>query len=131
MSKLLGRDDFLSDRKFKRELVDVPELGGQVYLRELSTRQLLEYNGRIETLKEKNPKLTAETSVELMCMLIAMSACDEAGVLLFTEADVVGLSESRLEMIARLSTQVLNISGVSSEVSSNLGKALESSSPTN
>jgi len=125
--KVLSRADFLSaSANLKRELVDVEELGGSVYLRELSAKQILEYNERIKRLQADNPNLTPSSSVDLMAALISMTACDSEGALLFTEADVQALAENNLNLLITLSAKALEVSGMNTaavdEVTDNLKK---------
>ena len=125
--KVLSRADFLSaSANLKRELVDVEELGGSVYLRELSAKQILEYNERIKRLQADNPNLTPSSSVDLMAALISVTACDSEGALLFTEADVQALAENNLNLLITLSAKALEVSGMNTaavdEVTDNLKK---------
>ena len=125
--KVLSRADFLSaSTNLKRELVDVDELGGAVYLRELSAKQILIYNERIQKLQADNPQLTPSTSVDLMAVLISMTACDSEGALLFTESDVQSLAENNLNLLITLSAKALEVSGMGNaavdEVTSELKK---------
>lgn len=111
--KVLSRADFLSaSANLKRELVEVEELGGAVFLRELSAKQILEYNERIRKLQTDDSSLTPSSSVDLMAALISMTACDEDGALLFTESDVQALAENNLNLLITLSAKALEVSGM-------------------
>lgn len=113
MPKLLGRDALLSGASFKRELVSVPELNGEIYLRDMGAPGVLAFNARVKELQVGgDKKLTAEISVKLMTYIISLSACDESGQLLFSESDVEGLANNNLEMLSRLASKALQISGV-------------------
>lgn len=112
--KVLSRSDFLSAfANLKRELVEVEELGGSVYIRELSAKQVLEVNDRIKKLQLDTEYVTPGNSIDLMALLISMTACDESGVLLFTEADVQALAENNVNMLMTLSAKALEIAGMS------------------
>ncbi len=111
--KVLSRVDFLSAAaNLKRELVEVEALGGAVYLRELSAKQVLEYNERIRNLQTDGSSLTPSSSVDLMAALISMTACDEDGALMFTEADVQKLAENNINLLITLSAKALEVSGM-------------------
>lgn len=132
--KVLSRGDFLSaSSNLKRELVDVEELGGSVYLRELSAKQILEYNERIKKLQADDFSLTPSNSVVLMASLISMTACNSEGELLFTEADIQALAENNLNLLITLSAKALEVSGMGNaavnEVTSEL-KKVPAFSPT-
>lgn len=134
--KVLSRADFLStSANLKRELVDVDELGGSVYLRELSAKQILIYNERIQKLQADNPNLSPSNSVDLMAILVSMTACDSEGALLFTESDVQALAENNLNLLITLSAKALEVSGMNTsavdEVTENLKKTEIESSMVN
>src|SRR5687767_2031484 len=113
IKKVLSRADFLSaSANRKRELIEVPELGGAVYLRELSARELFKFNERLHKLQAENSEATPSSSLELMGLMISMTACDAAGGLLFTEADAQALADNNLNILIALSTEALKISGV-------------------
>jgi len=134
--KILNRADFLEPSKnYKRELVPVPALNGSVFIGELSAIQIIEFNERIRGLGLKGKKnVSISTSIELMALLISMSACDRNGNLLFTEVDVKALIRNNPETLLTLSTKVLEVSGMNNtavdEVKSQL-KKVSVSSPTN
>ena len=132
--KILGRDDLLKGSNLKRELVEVPELNGSLYIRELSTAQLLTFNARIEALKGEKTEVDFEASVNLMALIVSFSACDETGNLLFTEADAAKLAENRIKVLGLLSTKALHLSGMDiniAEATNNLKNAPQTSSSGN
>ena len=136
--KVLGRDDLLSGNHLKRELVPVPELEGSIYIRELSTPQIITFNKRIKELSADNKEVEFDTSLELMALALSLSACDENGQLLFTEDDVNQLLNNKIAVLMTLSTKTLVMSGLdlsianglTSEVAANLkkGKMISSAS---
>jgi hypothetical protein len=123
--KILTRDDFLSGNHLRRELVEVPELDGSLYLRELSARQLLHYNERIEQLKNGSADMTPAASIELMSLLVSLSACDSNGELLFSEEDARQLADHSIGVITRLGTQVLKASGIGKETIAEVAEELK------
>jgi len=131
-TKMLTREDFLSVRK---ELVEVPELGGSVYVKELGGKSLLKYKERIEKLQEENPELDESNSLELMALLVSLTVCDKDGNLLFSESDVKKLAENHINVLIRLSTKALEMIGMSNtqiqEVQSKLPNARVDSSTIN
>lgn len=135
-TKVLGRGDFLAvTQNRKRELVPVPELGGSVYIGELFGGQIIEYNARIKKLKGKGKKdVSPATSFELMALLISMSACDESGEPIFTEADVKHLARVNPNALLTLSVKAMEVSGLSNnaveEVKEQLKKATSADSAT-
>ena len=142
MTKILGRDDLLSVNYLKRELVEFPDLGVSVYMREFSSTQVLQFNERIKQYRESGIKeTTPEIELDLMTFAISLSACDENGNLLFSsEEEAKKLKDTfGITLIDALSTKALDISGVnknvtaalSTEVSDNLPNDLTKSSLEN
>ena len=127
-TKILGRDDLLSGNHLKRELIEVPELDGSIYIRELSTPQIITFNKRIKELSALGNEVGFDTSLELMALALSLSACDEDGQLLFTENDVSELLNNKIAVLMTLSTKALVMSGLdlaianglTSEVAANL-----------
>lgn len=136
MTKVFNRADFLAAVKnsYKRELVEIPELGGAVYISELSAERVIAYNERLQALKKDGSEITPATSLELMALLISMAVCDEAGDPLFTEGDVKTLRRTNPVVLMTLSAKVLEVSGISNaavdEVTSQLKNAVSDSSAT-
>jgi hypothetical protein len=133
--KTLSRADFLKAKdNLKLEPYDLPELGGAVYLRELGTPQLMAYNDRIKTIGKRGKKdVSPSTSLELMALLVSMSACDEEGNLLFSEKDAATLQYNNPVALLKLSVRIAELSGMANEsiqeVAANLKKAQTDSSP--
>ena len=114
MTKILGRDDLLSDDNLKRELVIVPQLDASLWMREMSGDHVIEFKKYIEKLKANGiAETTFEQDIEIMKMVIAFSACDENGNLLFSSAEEAkGLSKNNLNVLMDLGNKALEISGV-------------------
>lgn len=115
LSKALGREALLSTQTLKREPVDVPEVGGVIWVRALSGKGWLQYNARIEALG-KTTELDAVKAISIMCYLISLTACDESGALLFTEEDAERLAENSFTVLERLADKALELSGLSKEL---------------
>lgn len=113
--KILTKGDLISRDNLKKELVEITELGGSVYLRELSTEKMIFYNSRIADMKSNvsGDEVTPQQSMELMTLLVSLSACDEAGQLLFTEEEARSLMQNSINVVTFLGTEVLRISGLS------------------
>jgi hypothetical protein len=121
---MLTRGDFLSNN-LKCELVEVPELDGSVYVRELSARQLMLFRDRVEVLQKVNPELTVSSGLELMALVLSLSVCDESGTPLFTEADANGLADGKFSVLLNLSTKAMEMSGISSALASGVAVDLK------
>ena len=111
--KILTREDLLSGDHLKRELVPVEELGGAIWVRQLATAHILTFNQRIRDLRSQGKtKVTADISVELMALVVSMSACDPDGHLIFTEADVQALLINEIDVLRKLAEKAQELSGL-------------------
>jgi len=84
---------------YRRELVDVPELGddAQIYVREMSVQGLLDYQA---SNFNATGKPLADNPYQWMISLIVACTCDEAGNPLAVQADVP-------ELMAKLPKSVM------------------------
>ena len=135
MTRILGKDDLLGNN-LKRELVPVPELGGSIWLQQMSAVHVVEFKRVIDDLRAAGQKeTTLEQDVEIMTLVISFSACDEGGNLLFTQEEAKGLMSNNLTVLLDLGNKALALSGVkidaggfTSEVADNLPNAPAKSS---
>jgi hypothetical protein len=95
---MLTRDQILSTDDLKRELVEVPEWGGSVYVAMMSggARDAWE-----SSLMGKNGKVDME---DVRAKLAAACIVDESGVRLFTASDVAALSKRSSVALDRVVT---------------------------
>jgi hypothetical protein len=129
-SVILGREALLApSQSLKRKLVEIPSLGGSIWLREISGRGLLEYRERLEKLSKDSPEMNAGNSLELMALLVAKTACDEDGKLLYTEADVQALADNGLDLLLTLTGEAMALSGLPSETIKEVADNLKNASP--
>lgn len=107
---ILTRDQILSSTDLKRELVDVPEWGGSVYVRELTAteRDELELACWQESQRSGRP-----LARHYRARLVAMSVCDENGKPLFTASDVDALAAKSGRVIGRLTDVAGRLAGIS------------------
>lgn len=140
MTKVLGRDDLLSDSNLKRELVPVPQLDASIWMREMSGDHVIEFKKHIDELKTNGiAETTLEQDIEIYKMVIAFSVCDENGSLLFSSAEEAkGLSKNNLNVLSNLGNKALEISsvkmngtGLTTEVADNLPNGHKKSSSVN
>lgn len=135
MSKILSKSDLLN-KNLKRELVDVPALGGKIWMQELDASHVIEFKKLIDELRASGKtETTLEQDIEIMTLIISFSACDENGSLLFTKEEARGLTVNNINVLMVLGNKALSLSGIniggnglSSEVADNLPNALTKSS---
>ena len=115
-SEFLDKDAFLRQSKNLRKVVcELPELGGKVYVRELSGKSLLAYNERIKALQADGTEITASNSVELMCFMVSLTVVDTDGNLMFAEDEAAGLADGSLSVLLTLSQAAMEVSGINAE----------------
>jgi imidazoleglycerol phosphate dehydratase HisB len=98
--EILGADDLQLDEHA------VPEWGGTVYLRALTSAEREQLEGRVRQ----------GTVVEgLREQLVAAAVVDVSGRALFTPADVPALAEKNGAVMDRLATAILRLSGMGAQ----------------
>lgn len=113
MTKILGKADLLESVNLRRELVEVPQFGASIWMRQMSAAQVIEFKKFIDSLKADGVKETTfEQDVQIMTLVISLSACDESGNLLFTQDEAKGLTGNDINVLTFLGNKALSLSGV-------------------
>jgi hypothetical protein len=99
----LTKEQFLGARKLAIEPLDVPELGGQVFVREMTAAE----RDRFEAAHIKAP------FVNLRARLAAATLCDDQGALLFGPGDVEALGLIPARILDRVFPVASRLSGLS------------------
>lgn len=121
----LSRSDLLAACALPQEVVHVPELGGDVIVRGMSGAQRDEWEG---SLMEGRGKKRRMNTANIRAKLVAKCCVDEAGNLLFTDADTEQLGNARVDVLNRLFAVAQRLSGVSDEDVDELGSPSASTS---
>lgn len=111
--KVLSREELLErGKKLRKELVELPELGGAVYVRELAgwerdayEASLMQQVGNTYVMKLKNAR----------ARLAALSICDENGNRLFSERDVQELGKISAAALDRIFDAASKLSRIGEE----------------
>jgi len=102
----LTRDQILQAKNPKPIKVEVPEWGGDVYIRSMSSKQRDDYEAdAAKGIDRKN----------FRARMVAMTACDEEGNLLFTEEDIEALAEKDCKPMSRLLSIALDLNSFNEE----------------
>lgn len=105
----LTKEQILSADDLKQELVEVPEWGGEVLVRELRGRERDAFEeGSLD--KQRNLKMT-----NMRARLVAMSVIDDEGERLFTSKEALELGEKSASALNRLFEVCCKISGITSD----------------
>ena len=113
---MLNRDSILSSDDLPKELVQVPEWVGDVYVRTLTGTERDAFEQSMVTKKDK-PNLD-----NVRARFAVLTICDEAGVRLFTDADAKKLGEKSAAALDRVFAVAQRLNGFSSSDVEELGK---------
>ena len=97
----LKRDDVVKAQDVPREVIDVPEWGGEMEIRGLNAAA----GQRVANAVSEDPD-----GVKWRCIAVALSCVDESGALLFDELDVQMLAEKSWAAVLRVSDAILRLS---------------------
>ena len=84
--------------------VDIPELGGQVWIRPLTVAQVMELS-----------RAGATTDAEALPRMIVWMVCDEAGARLFTDADLPALGDLPVSLAGRIMQAIQKIGAMDAD----------------
>lgn len=108
----LNREDILKATDIPREMVNVPEWGGAVWVKGLTGAErdkfeasIIEQHGNQQTLHLDNVR----------AKLCALSICDEDGNLIFNEKDIYALSAKSASALSRVFMAAKKLSGIGDE----------------
>jgi hypothetical protein len=124
MTKILGKADLLSGENLRRELVEVPDFGASIWMRQMSAVEVIAFKKYINDMQAKGVKeTTLEQDVEIMAFIISLSACDENGKLLFTPEEAKGLTRNNINVLTYLGSKALEISKIQIGTNEFIGEA--------
>jgi hypothetical protein len=122
MSKLLTRQEILSIRDIRTEIVFVPEWGGAVKIKAMTGKERDAWETALFQIDGKDVKMNKEN---LRAKLVALTVVDEAGQRLFTEADVEALGSKSASALDRVYQASQKLSGLTPDDIKELEKNLE------
>lgn len=118
----LTREAIVAVRDIQRELVDVPEWGGEVWVRGLTAAERDAY----ESGMVKNPGPNQEFVLDNIRAKLAVKViCDENGARLFSDADVALLAEKSGSALSRVWMVARRLSGMTEEAAAALTEQLK------
>ena len=111
-SKSLGREAFFNGLQLQRRTVEVPELGGTVVIRELSSREMYAVQAKLWRGKGRD---RYSDSTNLREYLIVAAAETADGLPLFKDEDVPQLSRLPFRVLERLVDVLNDLNGVNAD----------------
>lgn len=109
--KILGRNDILEAKDLKRELLDIPEWDGSVYVHTLKGSERDEFENRVVQARKKG-KLDVRG---VKAHLVIVCTRDENGKPIFGLNDIGVLNEKSGKAIDRIFTAAQKLSGLTDE----------------
>ena len=120
---ILTRDAILQAEDLARELVEVPEWGGHLYIRALTGSERDAFESSVVEQRGRSVKMNMRN---IRAKLVALTAVDEAGKRFFSDADVKLLGGKSAAVLDRLFEIAQRLSGLRDEDVEELAKNLES-----
>ena len=113
---MLTRDQILAADDLPRELVKVPEWGGDVYVKTITGAERDRWEIQIATSSKK------PSSETIRAALAAMTVCDENNRLLFTQDDIEALSNKSAAPLDRVFQVAMRLNHISQSAVEELEK---------
>jgi len=113
----LTRDQILGIVDRKQKVVDVPEWGGEVIIKEMSGADRAEYMASIIKFEtnEKGEVVAEPDPANGDAKLLSYCLIDEDGNRLFTRDDIEALGAKNGEVLERLANEALNLNAIDKE----------------
>ena len=105
-----------------KELVSVPEWGGDVWVRGMTGASRDKFEASIVQTRGKDQSLNM---VNIRAKLASMTICDEAGQRLFSDADIAELSNKSAAALQRIFAVAQRLSGIGEEDVKELAEGLK------
>jgi len=118
----LNRDSILNADDIPQELVNVPEWGGDVYVRGLTARELDKY--QMSMLQQRGKSQVANLD-NIRAKLVVRTTFDETGARIFTDDDAAALSAKSGAAVGRLFDVAQRLSGLGKDDIADMTKGLE------
>lgn len=109
---MLSRDDILGADDLARELVAVPEWGGELYVRCLTGSERDRFEAEMLADPEEDQR---KRFLNLRARLVVLAVCDEHNLPLFMLNDVEALGRKSAKVLDRLFSVAQRLSGMTRE----------------
>jgi hypothetical protein len=120
---VLTRDDILKTDDLKREIIAVPEWGGEVCVRVMTGSERDQWEWAALAAKDNATKKGVAFSIENMrATLSAICICDETGKRIFTNADILELGKKSAAALDRVFQAAQRVNGLTAAAVEELEK---------
>lgn len=106
---ILKRDEILAADDITRELVPVPEWGGEVFVKSMSGTERDNFEASIVTKRGNDAQVNLKN---IRAKLAAACLCDENGKRLFSDADIPVLAAKSAAALQRVFEVAQRLSGI-------------------
>lgn len=118
----LNKQDILEADDIVKELVEVKEWGGEVWVRGMNGAERDKFEASIVQTRGKD---TTVNMVNIRAKLASMTICDEKGNRLFSDADIVKLSTKSAHALQRVFAVAQKLSGIGEDDVKELAEGLQ------
>jgi hypothetical protein len=108
---MLTKDEILRANDARTEEVRVPEWGGSVYVRAMTSLERDKYESEWLRFRENNNG-DVKDSTHFRAFLASRVVCDETGTPLFSQADVMALSLKSGAALTRITEAAIRLNGL-------------------
>jgi len=116
----LSREQILKINDIKKESVNIPQWGGEVWVKGLTGAERDAFELSIMELREgKKPKMILENMRAKLC---AMTVCDENGTRIFRDEDIPALGKKAAKALSIIFDKAQELSGLSDDDVEKLSK---------
>ena len=115
----LSREQILASTDLRKELVDIPEWGGSVYVRVMTAAERDKLDARYIQRKGQNGQRSFEN---FRAEMVVTTVVDDAGQRLFTDADVPQISLKSAAAVERIFNVASRLNGLSAKDQEELAK---------
>ena len=119
---ILTREQILSSNDLVKELVPMPEWGGDVWVRGMTGNERDAFE--MDVVEQRGKKTSVNMS-NMRAKLCARSICDESGKLLFSETDIKKLGEKSASALSRIFVIAQRLSGITESDVKEMAEELE------
>jgi hypothetical protein len=121
---ILTREAILAAQDISRELVEVPEWGGEVLVRGLTGQERDKFEASTIQQRGNNQSINLQN---LRAKLCSLAVCDENGKRVFTDMDVAALGQKSASALDRVYEVAKRLAGLGEVDVEELTKGLEES----
>jgi hypothetical protein len=109
---ILNRESILAQKNFGIKEIEVPELGGNVYIRKWSGKDRAKFLQASITVDSGNVDVKYEKIFDNMSLVVALSLCDETGARMFNDEEIELINELNADAIQSIYQHALELNSL-------------------